>query len=64
MKKETTIQVQIIAIIEKKVSADSLEDALTIGNGLSWSDIFPGTEIADGTFKVIGVFGDWYPEEK
>lgn len=54
-----TIQFKVQAIVEKKISATSLEDAIVLAKSISWSDIFPGVEIADGTFKVVGLFTDW-----
>ena len=59
--KTVSIQIRVLAIIEKDVAVVSLEDALAIGRGLKWEDVFPGKEIkiADGSYEVVGVFADW-----
>lgn len=57
--KRFTIQFRVQVIVELKIPAETIEDALAASASLGWSEILPGTEIADGNHKVVGVFDSW-----
>ena len=60
MKKETYIvQLKITAMLDVKVDAESLEDALAFGKGLDYKDVLAkDVTVADGTLTKHGVWRD------
>lgn len=57
--KTYVVQLKIVAMLDVKVDAESLEDALAFGKGLSYENILAeDVTVADGTFTNHGVWRD------
>lgn len=56
-----TVNVKVKAIIAFTVSAETPEEALTLGRTLANKSPFKsGIQYVDGNLEVVGVEGDWH----
>lgn len=59
-----TAQVKVCAVFDVEISAEGLDEAFALvktRKTFDWKNFLPdGVEVADGTFKVVGVWtNDW-----
>ena len=61
-----TVQIRVSAILDVKVSAEDMEDAIEMGNNLGWNKLFANdVTLSDGNKKTYGVWiNDWDLEIK
>ena len=58
-----TLQIMVKAVLEIPTNALTIEEGISIADNLRWADVLSdtdkGIEIADGTFKLVGIVMPW-----